>query len=153
MWYLSPLTSSMARVDYFHDADSYSSSLNSDMAEFNPLLLKTLFQSYSHSVLLSHHSHFLNLPLTLSISLSSHSNSPTCSQSLSQSRSHSQSPSCSRSRSVLSLLLTLCTLTLRLHLQFGITRYVSLSQYLFEHWGVRVICGYMSVFVGICGYL
>lgn len=40
-------------------------------------LLKTLFQSYSHSVLLSHlyqkkvllthHSHFLNLPLTLTL--------------------------------------------------------------------------------------
>ena len=108
---------------------------------FTPTL-NSLNLPLSHSVLLSHHSHFLNLPITLSISLSSHSNSPTCSQS------RSRSPSQSCSRFVLSLLLTLCTLTLGLHLQFGITRYVSLSEYLFEHLGVRVICGYMSVFVG-----
>ena len=81
---------SMSWVNDFHDVDSYLSSLNLGMAE----LLKTLFQSYSHSVLLSHlykkvllfhHSHFLNLPFTLSILLSSCSHSPTCSQSPSQS--------------------------------------------------------------------
>ena len=80
----------MSWVNDFHDVDSYLSSLNLGMAE----LLKTLFQSYSHSVLLSHlykkvllfhHSHFLNLPFTLSILLSSCSHSPTCSQSPSQS--------------------------------------------------------------------
>ena len=90
MWYSSPLNLSMSWVNDFHDVDSYLSSLNLGMAE----LLKTLFQSYSHSVLLSHlykkvllfhHSHFLNLPFTLSILLSSCSHSPTCSQSPSQS--------------------------------------------------------------------
>ena len=90
VWYSSPLNLSMSWVNDFHDVDSYLSSLNLGMAE----LLKTLFQSYSHSVLLSHlykkvllfhHSHFLNLPFTLSILLSSCSHSPTCSQSPSQS--------------------------------------------------------------------
>ena len=124
---------------------------------FTPTL-NSLNLPLSHLVLLSHHSHFLNLPLTLSISLSSHSHSPTRSQSHShspspsRSQSHSpslsQSPSKSPSHYVLSLLLTLCALTLGLHIQFGITRYVSLSEYLFEHLGVKVICGYMLVFVG-----
>ena len=61
---------------YFHDADSYSSSLNSGMAELlktffsNLLPLNLTLSSISKKVLLSHHSHFINLPLTLSISLS-----------------------------------------------------------------------------------
>ena len=64
------------RLIYFHDADSYSSSLNSGMAELlktffsNLLPLNLTLSSISKKVLLSHHSHFINLPLTLSISLS-----------------------------------------------------------------------------------
>ena len=76
MWYASPLNSSMARVNYFHKADSYSSSLNSGMVE----LLKTLFQSYSNLVFLSHlyqKKSYSLITLTFSISLS-----------LSQSRHH-----------------------------------------------------------------
>ena len=129
-------------------------------SQLNPSMAPVT-HTYSTLSLLSHHSLSqspfqscylpLNLAITFSISLSISLSSPTRSQSPSQSRarSHSQSPSRSRSpfqsrsRSVLSLLLTLSTLTVGLHLQFGITRYVSLSQYLFEHW----------VFVGICGYL
>ena len=79
--YLGFYNSRMARVNYFHNANSYSSSLDSSMAK----LLNTLFQNYSHLVLLSHQSHFLNLPFTLSISLSSRSHSLTRSQSPSQS--------------------------------------------------------------------
>ena len=147
VWYLSPLNSSMARVDYFHDADSYSSSLNSDMAEFNPLLLKTLFQSYSHSVLLSHlhqKKSYSLITLTFSISLS-----------FSQSRYHLTltlphalnlslslalalySPSCSRS--VLSLLVYIFSLESQ-----GMSPYLNIC---LSIGGVRVIYGYMSVFV------
>ena len=67
--YPSFYNSSMARVNYFHDADSYSSSLNSSMVE----LLNTLFQTYSHLVLLSHmyqKKSYSIITLTFSISLS-----------------------------------------------------------------------------------
>ena len=74
--YLGFYNSSMARVNYFHNANSYSSSLDSSMAE----LLNTLFQNYSHLVLLSHlyqKKSYSLITLTFSISLS-----------LSQSRYH-----------------------------------------------------------------
>ena len=67
--YLGFYNSSMARVNYFHNANSYSSSLDSSMAE----LLNTLFQNYSHLVLLSHlyqKKSYSLITLTLSISLS-----------------------------------------------------------------------------------
>ena len=74
--YLGFYNSSMARVNYFHNANSYSSSLDSSMAE----LLNTLFQNYSYLVLLSHlyqKKSYSLITLTFSISLS-----------LSQSRYH-----------------------------------------------------------------
>ena len=100
------------------------------------LLLPTFPQltlsSLTFSITLSLSQSCYQLTLTFSILLA---NSPTCSQSpfQSRSRSHSSSPSCFRSppRFVAHAL----DLPLALHLQFGITRYVSLSLHLqFEHW-------------------
>ena len=94
----------------------------------------------SHSVLLSHHSHFLNHPLTLTISLSAQSNSPTRSQSPSQSRSRSRSPSQSRSHSVLSL--SVCIFSLESQ---GMSPYLNIC--------LSIGNGGLGLFVGICGYL
>ena len=107
--------------------------LKPNLPTFPQLTLSSLIFSISLSLSQSCY----QLTLTFSISLS---NSPTRSQSPfqspSRSRSVAQSPSCSVAHAL--------GLPLALHLQFGITRYVSLSLHLqFEHW----------VFVGICGYL
>ena len=104
-----------------------------------PTFPQLTLSSLTFSITLSLSQSCYQLTLTFSILLA---NSPTCSQSpfQSRSRSHSSSPSCFRfpPRFVAHAL----DLPLALHLQFGITRYVSLSLHLqFEHW----------VFVGICG--
>ena len=113
------------------------SSLNPCYPHLDPTQLT--LSSLTFSITLSLSQSCYQLTLTFSILLA---NSPTCSQSpfQSRSRSHSSSPSCFRfpPRFVAHAL----DLPLALHLQFGITRYVSLSLHLqFEHW----------VFVGICG--
>ena len=122
---------------------------------FNTHTLNSLNLPLSHSVLLSHHSHSLNLAIislslsyTLSISLAvslllSLSVSLLLSVSLSLCTLALYSPSCSRF--VLSLLVCIFSLESQ-----GMSPYLNIC---LSIWGVRVICGSMLVFVGICGVI